>query len=152
MTDKNIEISVAPVQQDDYLQWLPCWIKYQQFYEVQLSEETTIATWQRFFNTEQPIYCAVARQGTELLGFVHYVFHGSTWSVNDFCYLEDLFVAENCRGKQIGKQLIEYVKQQATQRNCGRLYWHTQEKNSTAQRLYDWVAEKPGVIEYRLPL
>ena len=152
MTDKNIEILVIPVQEDDYLQWLPMWIKYQQFYEVQLSEETTLETWRRFFNPDQAIHCAVARQGATLLGFVHYVFHGSTWSVNDFCYLEDLFVDESCRGKNIGKQLIEYVKRRASERQCGRLYWHTQEKNRTAQRLYDWVAEKPGVIEYRLPL
>lgn len=152
MTDKNSEISVVVVQQDDYLQWLPLWEKYQQFYEVSLSEETTRETWRRFFNPEQPVWCAVARQGTTVLGFVHYVFHGSTWSVNDYCYLEDLFVTENGRGKHIGKQLIEYVKRQASERQCGRLYWHTQEKNTTAQRLYDWVAEKPGVIEYRLAL
>jgi len=152
MKDKNTEILVMPVQADDYAQWLPMWIKYQQFYEVQLSEETTLETWQRFVNIDREIYCAVAKQGQTLLGFVHYVFHDSTWSVNDFCYLEDLFVAENSRGNNVGKRLIEYVKQQASERQCGRLYWHTQEKNITAQRLYDWVAEKPGVIEYRLPL
>ena len=152
MKDKNTEILVMPVQADDYAQWLPMWIKYQQFYEVQLSEETTLETWQRFVNIDREIYCAVAKQGQTLLGFVHYVFHDSTWSVNDFCYLEDLFVAENSRGNNVGKCLIEYVKQQASERQCGRLYWHTQEKNIIAQRLYDWVAEKPGVIEYRLPL
>lgn len=152
MTDENIKISVVPVQDDDYAKWLPYWVKYQQFYEVQLPEETTIETWKRFFDADIDIHCAVAKKGQTVLGFVHYVFHGSTWSVNDFCYLEDLFVAENSRGNNIGKQLIEYVQQKATERECGRLYWHTQEKNVTAQRLYNWVAEKPSVIEYRLPL
>lgn len=90
--------------------------------------------------------------GSKILGFVHYVFHGSTWAINDFCYLEDLFVAPASRGKHIGKQLIEYVKQQAEERQCARLYWHTQESNLTAQKLYNWIAEKPGVIEYRLPI
>lgn len=152
MKDKNIEVSVVAVQEDDYGQWLPWWLSYQQFYEVELSEQTTMTTWKRFFDADKEIYCAVAKQGETVVGFVHYVFHGSTWSVHDFCYLEDLFVDKNCRGKNIGKQLIEYVKQKATERECGRLYWHTQEKNQTAQRLYDWVAEKPGVIEYRLAL
>lgn len=152
MKDKNIEVSVVAVQEDDYAQWLPWWLSYQQFYEVELSEQTTMTTWKRFFDADKEIYCAVAKQGETVVGFVHYVFHGSTWSVHDFCYLEDLFVDKNCRGKNIGKQLIEYVKQKATERECGRLYWHTQEKNQTAQRLYDWVAEKPGVIEYRLAL
>lgn len=150
--NKNSEFSVLPVQKDDYSQWLPHWLSYQQFYQVELSEETTLKTWQRFFEADSGLYCAVAKEGDTLLGFVHYVFHGSTWAVNQFCYLEDLFVAANSRGKQTGKQLIEYVQQQARERQCARLYWHTQEKNVTAQRLYNWVAEKPGVIEYRMPL
>lgn len=152
MNDENLKISVVPVQEEDYSAWLPYWLNYQQFYEVQLPEETTIETWKRFLDADRDMYCAVAKQGQVILGFVHYVFHGSTWSVNDFCYLEDLFVAENNRGKNIGKHLIEYVKHKARERQCGRLYWHTQEKNVTAQKLYNRVAEKPGVIEYRLPL
>ncbi|MBL8506380.1 MAG: GNAT family N-acetyltransferase, partial [Methylobacillus glycogenes] len=86
------------------------------------------------------------------LGFAHYIIHRSTWAVNNFCYLEDLFVAPEVRGKNIGKQLIEYVQQQAKDIQCARLYWHTQESNHVAQKLYDWVAEKPGIIEYRMRL
>ena len=39
----------------------------------------------------------------------------------------------------------------AIEHNCDRLYWHTQETNLTAQKLYDWIAQKPGIIEYRMP-
>lgn len=152
MKDENVNIVVTLAEDEDYARWMPHWLSYQAFYEVQLSEETTKETWQRFLDPKQDMFCAVAKKGPEILGFVHYVFHGSTWSVNEFCYLEDLFVAENTRGQNIGKQLIEYVKQKAREKHCARLYWHTQQKNVTAQRLYDWVAEKPGVIEYRLPL
>ena len=152
MDDENLKISVVPVQQEDYSEWLPYWLSYQQFYEVDLSEEITLQTWQRFLAADVDMHCAVAKKGQEILGFVHYLFHASTWSVNDFCYLEDLFVVKHSRGKNTGKCLIEYVKQKATERQCGRLYWHTQEKNVTAQRLYDRIANKPGVIEYRLPL
>lgn len=48
MTDENLKISVVPVQEEDYSKWLPYWLNYQQFYEVQLPEETTIETWKRF--------------------------------------------------------------------------------------------------------
>ena len=54
--------------------------------------------------------------------------------------------------REVGKQLIEFVQGQAREKQCDRLYWHTQETNQTAQRLYDWIAEKPGVIEYRMAL
>lgn len=150
--DELIRTTVTPVESTDYDQWLPFWKNYQDFYEVVLSEEVTATTWKRFFDKDVPVHCAVAKQGGEILGFVHYVFHDSTWGSNKFCYLEDLYVSGAARGKLIGKQLIEFVQKEAKAQSCDRLYWHTQEKNKTAQRLYDWVAERPGVIEYRMPL
>lgn len=152
MNDNKPSVTVVPVQEEDHQQWLSYWLSYQHFYNVQLSEETTLTDWKRFFDADIPMYCAVAKEGQTVLGFVHYVFHGSTWAINEFCYLEDLFVTPESRGKKVGKQLIEYVKKQALERQCARLYWHTQETNVTAHRLYDWVAEKPGVIEYRISL
>lgn len=150
--DASITTSVTLVEPSDYEQWLPFWKSYQNFYEVSLSDDVTSTTWGRFFDNNVPVHCAVAKQGGEILGFVHYVFHDSTWGVNKYCYLEDLYVSGAARGKLIGKQLIEFVQKAAREQNCDRLYWHTQEKNKTAQRLYDWVAERPGVIEYRMPL
>lgn len=146
------QLIVSPVVEQDFVQWLPYWLNYQQFYQVQLSEQVTATTWARFLDDNSPVYCAVARQGDKILGFVHYVFHASTWAEVDYCYLEDLFVSTDARGKLVGKHLIEYVQAQAKSRQCARLYWHTQESNHTAQRLYNWVAEKPGIIEYRMAL
>jgi GNAT superfamily N-acetyltransferase len=150
--NENQTVIVTPIEQKDYDQWLPYWQSYQEFYEVELLDEVTEATWNRFFNAEIPVYCAVARENGRILGFAHYVFHDSTWAIKNYCYLEDLFVDPTARGKNIGKKLIEYVREKAKERDCDRLYWHTQETNKRAQRLYDWVAEKPGVIEYRMPL
>jgi len=56
------------------------------------------------------------------------------------------------RGQQIGKRLIEYVQRQARKRHCAHLYWHTHETNLRGQRLYDWIANKSGMIEYRMPI
>lgn len=149
---QNQDLQVIPVQQQDYQHWLPYWLAYQEFYNVNLSSAVTQTTWQRFFDEAEPIYCAVAKQGGKVLGFVHYVIHRSTWATQDYCYLEDLYVSPATRGQHIGKSLIEYVQKQAIAQQCGRLYWHTQEINHTAQKLYDWIAEKPGIIEYRMSL
>jgi GNAT superfamily N-acetyltransferase len=149
---ENLAIQVVPVTQLDYTQWLDYWLAYQEFYQVNLSNAVTQTTWQRFFDEDESVYCAVAKNGESVFGFVHYVIHRSTWAEQDYCYLEDLYVSPKTRGQHIGKYLIEYVKQQAQKQHCVRLYWHTQESNHTAQKLYDWVAEKPGVIEYRMPL
>jgi len=152
MHDENPSIIVRPVERGDFGQWLPYWKSYQEFYEVSLPEEVTRATWDRFFDDRELMYSAVAVEHGRVLGFVNYLFHRSTWAQNDFCYLEDLFVAPEARGRHVGKQLIEYVQQRAREKTCGRLYWHTQETNLRAQRLYDWLGERPGVIEYRMSL
>ena len=143
---------IRVVQQGDFDAWLPRWKEYQAFYKISLDDETTKTTWSRFFDTNEPMFAAVAILNGEVVGLVHYLFHRSTWAQQDFCYLEDLFVDPQVRGRHIGKQLIEFVQGEAGRRSCARLYWHTQEANATAQKLYNWVAEKPGVIEYRMPL
>ncbi|WP_120429408.1 GNAT family N-acetyltransferase [Acinetobacter baylyi] len=145
-------LQVVPVTQEDYSQWYTYWLGYQNFYKVILTEEITQTTWQRFFDDSEPVFCAVAKKGKQVLGFVHYVFHRSTWAPHYYCYLEDLYVSPDCRGQHIGKSLIEYVQQQAKTQHATRLYWHTQENNLTAQKLYNWVAEKSEMIQYRMPI
>lgn len=145
-------VVIRPVAPADFDRWCEHWAQYQAFYAVELGIETTRTTWARFFDPAEPVHCAVAADEAQLYGFVSFVYHRSTWGRNDFCYLEDLYVCPSARGRMLGKQLIEYVQEQARAKQCDRLYWHTQESNRTAQRLYDWVAERPGVIEYRMPL
>ncbi|EKT57561.1 GNAT family N-acetyltransferase [Providencia sneebia] len=152
MNNNELVIDVKLVSPEHYAQWLDYWLQYQEFYKVELSEETTLKTWERFFDDNEPMYCAVALEDGKVVGFVNYLYHRSTWAKNNFCYLEDLFVSPDVRGRHIGKCLIEFVHTQAKQHACNRLYWHTQETNLRGQRLYDWVAQKPGVIEYRMPL
>ncbi|HGY3718812.1 TPA: N-acetyltransferase family protein [Citrobacter gillenii] len=143
-------ITIEPAIPQDYADWLPLWLNYQIFYRTDISEKVTQLTWERFLNPIEPIFCAVAKSDGKIVGLVHYLFHRSTWSESDYCYLEDLFVSEDARGKHIGKQLIEYVQQRARKRHASRLYWHTHETNLRGQRLYDWVANKSGMIEYRM--
>ncbi|MTC61038.1 GNAT family N-acetyltransferase [Providencia rustigianii] len=152
MNSATLPVTVEFVSQEHYPQWLVYWLEYQKFYNVDLSEEITLKAWERFFNADEPMYCAVALEGDNVVGFVNYLYHRSTWAENNFCYLEDLYVTPEIRGKHVGKQLIEFVHNQAKKNQCGRLYWHTQETNLRGQKLYNWVAEKPGVIEYRMPL
>lgn len=149
MNSKNT-ITIVAAEQEDYSSWLPLWINYQTFYRTKISDEVTKLTWERFLTPDEPVYCAVAKYDGKIVGLVHYVFHRSTWAESNYCYLEDLFVSEEVRGQHIGKQLIEYVQKQAPKNHASRLYWHTHETNLRGQRLYDWVAKKSGMIEYRM--
>ncbi|AWV28153.1 GNAT family N-acetyltransferase [Citrobacter portucalensis] len=149
MTNMNT-VTIECAEQKDYASWLPLWINYQTFYRTKISDKVTKLTWERFLTPSEPVYCAVAKYDGKIVGLVHYLFHRSTWAESNYCYLEDLFVSEEVRGQHIGKQLIEYVQQQAKKHHASRLYWHTHETNLRGQRLYDWVAQKSGMIEYQM--
>ncbi len=140
---------IRPVRPEDKANWLPLWQGYLQFYEHDLPSDITDTLWARFFDAAEPVHALVAEENAQLLGLVHYIFHRNTWMVEDVCYLEDLFTAEAARGKGVGRALIEAVYAAARAAGSSRVYWMTHETNTTAQALYDKIAEKPGFIQYR---
>lgn len=134
---------------DDYDQWLPLWKGYQTFYKANISQDITDFTWTRFHDSDEKMYCAVAELDGHLVGMVHYLYHRSSWTAGDYCYLQDLFTTEAARGQGIGRALIEHVYEQAKLANAVRVYWLTHETNQQAMLLYDQVADKSGFIQYR---
>ena len=85
-------------------------------------------------------------------GIVHFHLHGSTWAKVGYCYLEDLFVDQGCRGQGLGRSLIEAVYQAATEQGAERVYWHTANTNEQAQHLYRQVAELTPFCQYKREL
>ncbi|MDY7530773.1 GNAT family N-acetyltransferase [Pseudomonas sp. Bout1] len=152
MSNEQQAVTVRAVQLEDYQQWLPLWLAYQDFYEVALEDATSRLTFKRFLDPNESMFGAVAVQNGELVGFVNAILHRSTWTATDYCYLEDLYVAPTVRGGGTGKALIEWVRHIAQQHDCSRLYWHTHQTNKRAQALYNRVAQDSGFIEYRMPL
>ncbi len=145
-------IDIRPLQPQDREAWEPLWQGYLRFYETDLDPAITEATWERLMTDgEDPSgLCAVDADG-RLVGIVHYLFHRSTWSATEYCYLEDLFVDENRRGSGAGRALIEAVGNAASRRGASRVYWHTQHFNATARSLYDRVADLTPFVRYEFP-
>ncbi len=84
-----------------------------------------------------------------LVGIVHLVFHRSTWTAGPYCYLQDLFTAEEARGRGVGRALIEAVYARAREEGASRVHWLTHETNAEARLLYDRIADRSGFIQYR---
>ncbi len=135
---------------EDREAWNPLWKGYQGYYEVDLSE-TTDNTWQRLM--EPPAdgpHCLVCEDDeARLIGFTTYVFHAHTWQPEPRCYLIDLFTTPECRGKGIGRSLIEAVFDKADEHGCAQVYWLTQDFNEAGRRLYDRVAKLTPFIKYQ---
>jgi GNAT superfamily N-acetyltransferase len=143
---------VRPVDQNDYGGWRPLWDGYNHFYGRQgataLPESITEATWERFFSDEEPVHAVVAVQDGRLIGIAHFLFHRSTTRLTDVCYLQDLFTAEETRGRGVGRRLIQAVCDSARKAGSSRVYWQTKATNAPGRALYDKVAEHQGFIVY----
>ena len=142
-------IAIRLVAAGEFDQWLPLWEGYQRFYKVEISRKVTDHTWARLLDPVEPMVCAVAARGSQLVGMVHYIFHRSTWTEGDYCYLQDLFVANDTRRSGLGRRLIQHVYEAARQHGAPRVYWLTHQTNEDAIKLYDQVAERSGFIQYR---
>lgn len=142
-------IEIRAIERRDFDIWLPLWKSYQIFYKVDIPESVTLDTWERFLNPNERMYASLAVAGGGAFGFAHTVYHRSTWATCDYCYLHDLFVAPEARGRGVGRSLIEHVYADAKRRNVSRVHWLTHETNFAGRVLYDSVGERSGFIQYR---
>lgn len=132
----------------EYNFWKPFWEEYQEFYQVSLPEPVTEQTWLRLVDPAEPMHALGAFRGNTLVGITHYLFHRSTWAIEDTCYLQDLYVHSTQRGQGIGLALVKAVYHAADAGGGGQVYWLTHHSNGPARRLYDQVAKTPGFILY----
>jgi len=144
--------TVRDLTPTDHDAWMPLWRAYQTFYKADIPAEVSRVTWTRLLDAAEPMRGALAMADGQPVGLAHWLMHRSTWSVADFCYLNDLFVAPGLRGQGIGRMLIEHVYDAAAADGCTQVYWLTHETNATAQRLYDGVANRTGFIHFGRPL
>jgi len=142
-------IGIRALRPDERGSWQPLWDGYLSFYKAAVPSEVTDTTWARLHDPAEPMYVLGAFFDGALVGIVHYLFHRSTWTIDNYCYLQDLFTAPEARGHGVGRALIEAVYDQAKAAGASRVYWLTHETNATARALYDTLADRPGFIQYR---
>jgi GNAT superfamily N-acetyltransferase len=142
-------VVIRPVDADERAAWEPLWRGYLDFYKASQAPDATDITWKRLLDPKEPMFALGAYVDGKLRGLVHYLYHRSFWTTGDYCYLQDLFVAEDARNLGLGRALIETVYAKAREAGASRVYWNTHETNATARALYDKIAERSGFIQYR---
>jgi GNAT superfamily N-acetyltransferase len=142
-------VVIRPVGKDERAAWEPLWNGYLAFYEATLAPGASDVAWQRFQDPGEPMFLLGAYVDGQLTGIVQYLFHRSSWTPGNYCYLQDLFVAEAARGLGLGRALIEAVYEKARAAGASRVHWLTQTGNAQARILYDQLAENTGSMQYR---
>ena len=148
----NPPFNIRPVTRKDYADWRQLWDGYNAFYgrsgPTALEEQITEATWERFFSASEPVHALVAQDEDRIVGIAHYLFHRSTTRLHDVCYLQDLFVSQQYRGRGVGRLLIQAVYAAASATKSNRVYWTTQTTNEAGRALYEKIAKHAGFIVY----
>ncbi|WP_371732526.1 N-acetyltransferase family protein [Ruegeria sp. HKCCD9179] len=140
---------IRPLELKDNEEWRRLWTAYLDFYETSVSEEVYEVSFNRLLSTDAGEYnCLIAELEGKPVGLAHYLYHRFMWSVEDTCYLMDLFADQQVRGKGVGRALIETVFQIAKQDGVPTTYWTTQEFNYPGRVLYDKVAKRTPFIVY----
>lgn len=146
MTD---EIAIRPLKRDDWPDWHRLWTAYLDFYETELPENVYETAFERMLSGKASEYQGlIAEVDGRPVGLAHFLFHRILWSVEDTCYLMDLFTDPRVRGRGVGRALIEAVHDRARAAGIPGIYWQTQEFNYKGRMLYDTLAERTPFIVY----
>jgi GNAT superfamily N-acetyltransferase len=143
-------IDVRPLAPEDRAGWETLARGYKDFYLTAVPPEGYDETWHRLLH-DPALHALGAFADGRLIGIAHYLCHATVWSA-EACYLQDLFVAADSRGRGAARALIARVADAAGEHGCTRYYWTTQVDNATARALYDRVAEFRGFIRYDHPV
>lgn len=146
-------VTVRELKRSDRREWLVLWQAYLDFYEQHLAPEVTETLFERLLSGEGHFGLVAVTDAGDLVGFVHSLFHNSTWSTLSTCYLEDLYVRDDLRGGGAGRKLIEavYAAADAEPAASGKVYWHTHDHNHRARQLYDRIGILSDFVRYDRP-
>lgn len=143
------ETFVRSAKTEDETRWRELWAGYVKFYRGEVADDVTANTWKRILDPASNIDALVAEKDGHVIGICNYVFHDHTWSTQQICYLQDLFVDPAARGGGAAKKLILACEEKAKEKNAFRIYWQTQEYNAAARSLYDTIVPRSSFIVYR---
>jgi GNAT superfamily N-acetyltransferase len=141
-----MSVRIAALGAADHAGWLRLARGYKAFYQTPVSDAEYAHAWKRLLGNDR-VWGLGAHLDGRLAGITHFLFHTGTW-MDEVCYLQDLFVDPALRGRGVARALIEAVAGAARERGAQRLYWLTQDHNTTARALYDKVGKYNGFIRY----
>jgi GNAT superfamily N-acetyltransferase len=148
------EVRVEPIVQRQLETLLPMIAAYQRFYEAEdVDDERNRAFFSRFLAPSEDGMLLGAWCGEKLVGYACLYWHFTSLAPAETVLMNDLYVDGSCRGRGIGRALIEASAQVGRERGAHRLEWSTQPSNKAARLLYDKTgAAASEWIEYELPL
>jgi len=138
---------IEAVSESNLKEVLPLIRQYQEFYKVtEISDSKNNSFFSRF-GVNNPAGCQFLYRGhkddkDQVVGFATVYFTYTSTIAEKVAVLNDLYTLSACRGKGVGRQLIEHCRAFAASKGAARLQWVTAPGNEQAQKLYDSLDTK----------
>ncbi len=128
---------IEAVSKNNLTEVLPLIRAYQEFYKVSEISDDRNSEFFAQFGESSPDGCQfIYREAGSVVGFATVYFSFTSTIAAKVAVLNDLYTLPNCRGKGVGRQLIEHCRNYAAENGAARLQWVTAPDNEQAQKLY----------------
>jgi len=97
---------------------------------------------QGFRRSPPDFHCLIAESDGELVGFLVYYLVPFTYRAKPNLIIKELYVADGCRSKGVGKLLMKAVAKQAEQAGCGMIKWYVAKWNERGIEFYERLGAK----------
>ncbi len=81
-------------------------------------------------------YALIAQEDKKFVGLLVYYFLPFTYDMTSWLFIKELYVDENCRGKQIGKKLMQKAEDICQKNGGSQMTWSVLSSNKRAQNFY----------------
>jgi GNAT superfamily N-acetyltransferase len=99
-------------------------------------EATTASLGDALFARTPRVFCDLAEDEGEPIGFALWFYTFSTFLGRHGIYLEDLFVDPDRRGRGVGRDLLRHLARRCVEEQLGRLEWAVLDWNQPAIEFY----------------
>ena len=142
-----MSLVIRPLEHNDFPAWLPLWDANNL---GQRDEAVTSETWSRLIDPASKVCGLVAEDQGKIVGLLHYVLHPTTGAIADVCYMQDVFVAEEQRGKGVAKKMVQALAAEGRKKKWARMYWLAESNNEAAHGLYKNLGVKLNFTLYMM--
>jgi GNAT superfamily N-acetyltransferase len=144
-----MEIRIRTAAPEDYPSILALITKFAAF---QKTPEKVTITLEQMQQEKDCFHCLLAETPAfEIVGFASFFFAYYSWS-GKAVYLDDLYVKEQFRKRQVGSQLLNAVISLAEKENCKKLRWQVSSWNKDAINFYRRIGASIDNVEINCDL
>ncbi|MFT3805627.1 GNAT family N-acetyltransferase [Arenimonas sp.] len=149
----SAEVVVERIDANGVDDLLPLFLDYLRFYERTIDAEVARAFLQARLQQRQSVVF-LARLGSGAIGFVQLYPAFASLSLAPSWILNDLYVAENARGRGAARALMEAARGLALTNGAAEIFLQTARDNTPAQTLYEGLgyARDDAFLVYTLSL